>query len=234
MYNQAKKNNVEAQNQLKSDCVKFYNKNGKGIRVMFAGNSITIHDIKKEIGWLGEWGMAASKKENDYVHILMKKILQSDADASFCICHVSDWEKNYKSGHSLFDMYKNAKEFNADIVVARFVENCPIENFEGEVFKNEYEKFADYLCNSEKASLIYTGGFWKHPGNVQIADIAAERKVPFVELSDLGEADDMKAIGLFSHNGVANHPGDKGMKTIADRIWNVLENTLQLIAEGEK
>jgi hypothetical protein len=36
----------------------------------------------------------------------------------------------------------------------------------------------------------------------------------------------MKAIGLFEHEGVANHPGDIGMKNIAERILKELKNLL--------
>lgn len=43
-------------------------------RVLVLGNSITKHPITSY--WWGEWGMAASKKENDFVHKL-EKMLQT-------------------------------------------------------------------------------------------------------------------------------------------------------------
>ena len=219
MYEQMKKNSVESGNQLKpSEFVRFSNADGKGKRIMFVGNSITLHGIKEDIGWFNEWGMAASEKDKDYVHLVMKEISKKDSDAAFCICQVAEWERNYKNGSDTYDLFENAKKFNADVIIMRFIENCPSDDFDADVFKKEYEKLIDFLNGNKNAKVIVTSGFWKHPGDGTMEQIAKERNYPFVPLGDLGEADDMKAIGLFWHEGVANHPGDKGMEAIAKRI----------------
>jgi hypothetical protein len=77
-----------------------------------------------------------------------------------------------------------------------------------------------YLDKNGKAKFIITTGFWKNIGDEALKDYAKEKDLPFVELGDLGEREDMKAIGLFEHPGVANHPGDLGMKNIAERIFD--------------
>ena len=72
---QIDKNTVSAKGQLTSSkFITFDNREGKGIKVMFVGNSITLHGVLPSIGWNNEWGMAASAKENDYVHIIEKKV----------------------------------------------------------------------------------------------------------------------------------------------------------------
>lgn len=225
--NQLSKNTVDSANQLKNKgSVYFENPQGKGTRVMFVGNSITLHGYKPEIGWHGVWGMAASAKELDYAHLCMKEILDMDPEASFCICQVSEWERVYTNGEEKFHLYDTAREFGADIIIMRAVENCPADNVDNTTFCNQLHKLLCHLNPEGKAKIIITTGFWKHPADGAIREYAGEHQLPLCELGDLGELDEMKAIGLFEHTGVANHPGDRGMRAIADRI---MEKVRELI-----
>lgn len=227
-FEQIKKNTVKAERQLKeTDCVRFENPNGEGKRVLFAGNSITLHGILPEIGWYNEWGMAASEKDKDYVHRLIANINEKAEDAAYCISNVFMWERNYMDGcEKVFPIYQNASDFAADIIVVRFVENCPSDNFDVELFKKELHKFIDFLNSTGEAKVIISTSFWHHIADDALREYAKENNLPLVELGDLGERDDTKALGLFEHDGVANHPGDLGMEKIAERIFRVLKEYL--------
>ena len=225
-YAQMDKNTVDATVQLKdSGAVRFFNLGGQGKRVMFMGNSMTLHGIKEDIGWHGEWGMAASAPEKDYVHCLMRAIKGATSDPTFCICQVAAWESSYKDGREFFPRYENAMQFRPDILVMRYIENCPKADFDPEIFKAESKLLLSKLCK-EGTQVILTTGFWRHPGDDAIRELAKEMDLPLVELGDLGERDDMKAIGLFEHRGVANHPGDLGMQAMSDRIFQILKEYL--------
>ena len=83
-----------------------------------------------------------------------------------------------------------------------------------------------FLNGSGNAEVIITTGFWKHIADSAIREYAHKNEYHLVELNDLGEDEKMKAIGLFEHEGVANHPGDLGMEKIAERIFNGLKSYL--------
>lgn len=221
--NEIDKNTVEGKNQLKdSDSVRFFGNPESKTRIMFMGNSITLHGYLPKIGWYGEWGMAASCVEKDYVHLLAEKI----GDAYFCICQVADWESDYRNGENYLDAYASARDFGADIIITRFIENMDHNNVDFGLFKEKYIQLLDYVNSKSTEKIVFSTGFWKHPGDACIEQIAKERGCPLVYLGDLGDMDEMKATGLFEHDGVANHPGDKGMATVAERLWVPLKEMI--------
>lgn len=220
-------NTVKADMQLgnNSNIVFDFEKNC-GTRILFVGNSITRHAPKSEIGWFYDWGMAASSKETDYVHVVERMVLEKEPSASFCVCHASGWECNYIEGETTFSRYLQAREFKADIIIMRLIENCNSKEFKPSAFKKEYEKFIDFLNADEHAKIIITSSFWKHPGDIVLKEIADTRSLDYVYLGDLGENSLMRADGLFDHRGVSVHPGDEGMRNIALRIFEKLEDLL--------
>ena len=228
-YAQMNKNTVKAKGQLKeNDCVIFENLENDGIKVMFVGNSITRHGVKEDIGWFWDHGMAATSKDKDYVHQLISKISPIHNDSAYCICQVADWETSYATNDNILEKFESARDFDADIIVIRFVENCKGTENEEDIltFKTEFAKLLDYLTPSGKAKFVITTGFWHHPFDEAIREVAKQKDSPIVELGDLGEDDKMKAVGVFEHEGVAAHPGDLGMQTIAERIFDKLKDIL--------
>ena len=227
-YSEMKKNSVSAEGQLsKSKFVSIINPEGHGKRIMLVGNSITRHSVLESIGWFRDCGMAASSLDKDYVHLLFNR-LDSGAmrDCVFCITQAAEWERSYKNAEGVYSLYESAREFNPDVIVIRIVENCPYKDPEGEVFMSQLMSFISYLDKDGGAKVLITTGFWHHPLDEFLEKLAEDNGYPLVRLGDLGEDDRMKAIGLFEHTGVANHPGDEGMAAIAERIGDALEKML--------
>ena len=219
---QIEKNTVSAKAQV-NDHILFENPAGNGRGILFGGNSITRHAAKESIGWLNDWGMAASEKEKDYVHLVMAAVRQKDPAAVFCICQASPWERAYTEGESVYPLLAPAREFDADVIILRLGENLPIVGLDKQLFKKEYLKLVQYLNVTGKAQVILTTSFWKRDGDDMIKEIADENGWDFVYLGDLGELAEMRADGLFEHAGVAHHPGDLGMQVIAERILDKME-----------
>lgn len=214
-------NDVPAVGQLKgSDCISFETTENADIKLLFLGNSITRHGKAENLGWCGDWGMAASSKENDYVHKLISKFCQKGVKVSVCIANLSDWERT-RNMDLLFTKYSSALRFNADYVIVRLGENACPDKYLSE-FELCYGELTD-LFSRNGAKIVLTDLFWEYePFDNFVAELAKARGYAFAEIHDLGNDDEMKAIGKFSHNGVAVHPGDKGMAEIAERIFRVL------------
>lgn len=218
-----KRNTVRAERQL-SGSLRFFEREGRGKRVLFAGNSITLHSPKADIGWQGSWGMAASDAAHDYIHLLASRFPGMDAG----IAQVAEWERGFLKGKEAMRPYTPAAEWDPDIIVFRAGENTP-ENMlaEGD-YAQAVQDLMRFFNRGGRAKMIVTSLFWPNPAKDEAIRRAAEcLGAVYVPLNDLGTRDDMKALGLFWHSGVANHPGDLGMQAIADRIGGALEPFLK-------
>ncbi|MDB5348274.1 MAG: GDSL-like Lipase/Acylhydrolase [Schlesneria sp.] len=95
-------------------------------KVLFLGNSITLHGPAPSIGWTGNWGMAASSEGNDYVHLVTADITKAaGSKPETMVRNIADFER----GHDKFDIageYKAELAFQADQIIVAIGENVPI------------------------------------------------------------------------------------------------------------
>ena len=218
----ASENTVSAENQLLRTNIIFYMGNiDAPKKILIIGNSITRHGPNESLGWHGDWGMAASAPEKDYVHLLQSKLESDGKDVLVMVRQASSWERGYAAENALDD-FSREHEFGADIVILRFMENVP-KDVDMEKFEHCYNEFIDHIC-PKGSQLIFTTTVWKSDVKNQLTrKIAEERGAPVVDLLEIGSRDELMAIGLFEHHGVSIHPGDAGMQYIVDQIYEVLK-----------
>lgn len=225
--NYAERNNVESKNQLDSSrYVTKVIKDEHALKVIFVGNSITLHAPKPEIGWNGNWGMAASKKENDYVHRVVEGLEETFGLVNYCIAQGAAWEGNYPKGQEILKQYyEDARNFNADVVIIRLGENILNSMLQEVDCKPYLEEMIRFFASNPLAKVIVTDNFWRRESLDNILkEIAEKNGYIFCQLHDLQDDEKTMAIGQFEHKGVSIHPSDYGMKCIAKRILKLLQN----------
>ena len=218
-------NTVAAAGQLKKDEQVFCVEQKGTHRVLFVGNSITRHGPKADIGWHGDWGMAASAEEKDYVHRTLRMLEERWGRVDYCVLNVADWERGYWDD-SILSRWQRAADFGADLVIVRVGENIwsVREHLNEKDLYPYLDRMIRFFCGDLKAQVILTDLFWrKEQIDEVIHRLAEERGYALAQLGDLGDAEENMAYGLFEHRGVAHHPGDLGMERIAKRIVDQIQ-----------
>ena len=201
----------------------------KAQRILFLGNSITRHGPAAKIGWTGDWGMAATAQEKDFVHILANSIAElTGHKAELRIANVADFERNFGT-FDLNTQLKDALEFKADLVIVALGENVPaLASDEVKTqFKNSFTNLLTALKNNGQPALFVRGCFWTDKTKDDLMQQAcATSGGVFVDIGTLGkdESNFARSERKIEHAGVAAHPGDKGMKAIADAIVNAMKS----------
>jgi len=222
MGNIEKKNTVESKNQV-SKKVFFEGSENGSPRIMFVGNSITLHSPAPQIGWYGNWGMAASSKEKDYVHLCIKHVKEKFPQASFCIVQAADWERGYKE-IDITDIFSEAQRFNPDVIITRLSENIDADYMEADSFSDAMDKLHKYLSGENKnTKLIVTSNVFANEYKDSLLKAYSQSfGAGYVYIDDYRKDKENMALE-FQHEGVRLHPGDKGMQFIAERIIDALD-----------
>lgn len=196
-------------------------------RILFLGNSITRHGPAPQIGWTGDWGMAASSQENDYVHVLADAIAdRTGTPPEVQVANIAGFERQYATCDVDVQL-KPYIAFQPDIVVVAIGENVPaLESEDAKTaFKTSFMQLLTALGRRGEPKLFVRSCFW--PNRVK-DDILRETCLAaggtFVDIGALAEDESNfgRAERSFAHAGVAAHPGDKGMKAIADALFQAI------------
>ena len=211
--------NVSRNNQIiDSSKVYFLGDPDAPFKVLVLGNSITRHGPKADIGWHGDWGMAASSKEKDFVHRLFNMLEESGRKTYMRVRQGTYWECNFLKEECLSD-FIGERDFEADLVVFRLGDNVKLS--EVPYFKDALIKFINFL-KGEKTKFIFTSVFYNSSERNDILKEVAEMfSSPYTDI--VCKDKKYTAAGLFEHSGVAGHPGDLGMEMIATNIFTLIE-----------
>ena len=192
-----------------------------GVRVLFLGNSITLHNPLASIGWTNAWGMAASCAENDFVHLVTRGIeAETGRKADVRVRNVADFERGFATWRPSPEI-DELVAFDAEYLVFAIGENT--HNLATAEERAAYTEairrfFALFVRGRTKPHAVVRGVFWPCPWkDVCLAHAASDLALTFVPTA-FGDSIGMDAWGRYWHSGVARHPGDAGMAALAAAI----------------
>lgn len=197
-------------------------------KVAILGNSITLHGPLEKIGWLHNWGMAASAEEKDFAHLLLKKIETAcGGKPKAYIRNIADFEREYAT-FEIATKLKEAIDFQPDLVIIAIGENVPAPETDAakEAYRAACEKLLRAFDHPGHPAIIVRSSFWAHQTKDDLIHAACEAVGgEYVDLKglDADEKNYARSEQKFDHAGVAAHPGDRGMAAIAAAIWRGIE-----------
>ena len=200
--------------------------NSANYNYLAIGNSITIHPLNEY--WWNECGMAATTAEKDYVHLVAFSL-----DARFYAYNFSTWELMGHDRGETLALLDGLLSEKLDLVTIQLSENAT----DLSTFESDFEELIRYVQKrATNARILVIGDFWDKKQKDAMKQKACEKtKVEFVSLDEIkGLKKYQCGIGTtvydnngnphtVEHAGVANHPGDAGMKWIAERIIKIVK-----------
>ncbi len=197
------------------------------VRLLVLGNSITRHGPKADIGWSGNWGMAASAAAKDYVHLVAQGLAESTGTAPVLhVQNIADFERSHHE-YDVAAKLREAIDFRADLIVLAIGENVPrLQTPAAQAqFQADVIHLLETLRAGRRPTILVRSCFWADAAkDMALREASRALGATFVDIAPLGgnEENYARSERDFQHAGVAKHPGDRGMTAIAAAILAAL------------
>lgn len=202
----------------------------EGFNYLAIGNSITCHGITDF--WWNEAGMAATTKEKDFVHLVAAGVKNTGGKTNVHVYNFYIWEAQAHDRAESLMLLDKYLDKRINLITIQLGENVT----DLSSFKKDYIELIHYVKNNApKAKIIIIDDFWDKGEKSAIKEqVAYMEGVQFVSLKPIKEDvtyqcglgtivyDDHGTSHIVEHEGVAMHPGDKGMEYIANAILDIL------------
>lgn len=201
-------------------------------RVLFVGNSITLHafsdDTIARLGWTHQAGMAASCEENGYAHrfsaMLRERLPGRDVR---CFFHTCGGGGSVALRLSAVDEVRTVKP---DLVVIQMGEHEHEKDGEEQLRNNYRELICSFDCQNPSPQVICIGLWnpdeessgeyrgWSARVDEVMHKECIVRDIPFISVEKY--ALDPACRGWGAHPGVRWHPNDKGHLCYANELMD--------------
>ena len=193
------------------------------LSVVALGNSITRHGPAPAVRWTGDWGMAASSLQTDYVGQLARLLNErAQVQASAQRFNIAAMESKPGQARPGAEMLSAARA--SDLLVVELGDNVKASGLAD--FEPAYARL---LAQSrpEKGLLVCLSTWWGSAATDALIEPACQRAGGvFVRIGDIHRQPGKtgaRGQGL-SDPGVLSHPGDAGMADIAARIFDAWQS----------
>ncbi len=203
------------------------------------GNSITQHPVIDDLWW-GEWGMAASDADHDYYHLVCKGIEEKYPDANEQVLNFRIWEEPPYNRDDMLKYLKGYVTEDLDYITVMLGDNYDRnEDEEDEAYRQRAEAdYGDLIRRLKEmapnAKIVLIGCFWDNVVlDSAIMHACEKAECPFISLFEIqddeyreGNWETVEGSDETEHlvlgTGAAEHPNDKGMAYIAEKVLDQL------------
>jgi len=208
---------------------------GRSFRVLFIGDSITLHDFNdwtiQNLGWSHLSGMAASSRQTDYADLLIKKISNARGQPAVACYHTAGGSGSVAQRLQALDV---AIPTEPNLVVIQLGEHeDPAQG--AQLLHENYKKLIDAVRVMRSRPSVIAVGPWslapqdnagRYSGWIGIVDrtmlaVAVQERVPYASVSDIARIQAAHGTGL--SEGVRWHPNDQGQSLYAERLFKLYE-----------